>query len=785
MRLSYCSWLAISLVHAAIPLSAEPVDFNRDIRPILSDNCFQCHGPDAETREADLRLDVEDSAKADLGGYAVVVSGDADASELMRRVTSNDESERMPPVELGKHLSEDQIELLRQWIAEGAVWMPAWSYVPPRKWDLPPVVDQQWDRNWIDRFILARLEAKGFSPAKEADAVTLVRRLSFDLTGLPPSPDLVARFVANPSDAVYSDVVDELLATPHFGERLAMYWLDLVRFADTVGYHGDQTHNIWPYRDYVIHALNDNMPFDQFTREQLAGDLLLDPDIDQIIATGYNRLLQTSHEGGVQLKEYRAMYMADRVRNVSQVWMGATFGCAQCHDHKYDPYTTHDFYALGAFFADVDDEDHLRERESVGNTLPTKRYPELEVLSIYQRERLTQIEEQLASAKRLGDTAAVAQLAKLRDEIAENKARTMVVEPAEPRVVRVLPRGNWLDETGAVVKAAVPEFLGELEVKGARATRLDLANWLTDAEQGAGGLTARVMANRFWFLLFGEGLARVLDDFGGQGEPPSHPELLDNLAVEFVDSGWDIKHMLKLIVTSSTYRQSAQIAPDWRARDPLNRLVGRQARFRLPAEAVRDTVLSVSGLLDDSLGGRSVKPYQPTGYYQHLNFPERRYEADTGQELWRRSVYIHWQRQFLHPMLKALDAPRREECTARRQRSNTSLAALTLLNDPIFVEAARCFAGRILRSELTDDRQRLDFAYREAVSRLPGDDERDVLDGILSHSRAYYDQDEAAAEELLRVGQAEIESELPASELAAWTTVARVILNLAETTTRN
>jgi len=784
MRWFCCLWLVFSLGIITRQALAERIDFNRDIRPILSDKCFQCHGPDAETRETELRLDMEDSAKADLGGYAAVVNGDPAASELIVRITSSDESERMPPIESGKRLSANQIELLRQWIAEGAVWSPAWSYVPPRRWELPTVIDQQWGRNWIDRFILSRLETEELSPTEQTDAVTLIRRLSFDLTGLPPRPELVARYVADRSEAAYSSIVDELLASPHFGERMAMYWLDLVRFADTVGYHGDQTHNIWPYRDYVVHAFNENMPFDQFTREQLAGDLMPEPNVDQQIATGYNRLLQTSHEGGVQLKEYRAIYMADRVRNVSQVWMGATVGCAQCHDHKYDPYTTGDFYSLGSFFADVEDEHHLRERDSL-DELPTSRLPELEVLSIYQREQLGGVERQLASAEQSGDDAAVSQLTKLRDELAGNKSRTMVAESAEPRVVRILPRGNWLDESGPAVQPAVPEFLGELVTGGAQATRLDLADWLTNPEYGAGGLTARVMANRFWYLLFGEGLARVLDDFGVQGEPPSHPELLDNLAVEFVESGWEVKHVMKLIVTSSTYRQSSRTVPERRTLDPLNRLVGRQARFRLPAEMVRDTVLSISGLLDESIGGPSVKPYQPAGYYQHLNFPERSYEPDQGSALWRRSVYVHWQRQFLHPMLKAFDAPSREECTAKRQRSNTPLAALTLLNDPIFVEAARCFAVRILQAELADDDQRLDFAYQQAVSRLPDDDERALLTALLRQSCDYYDQVEGPAEALLRVGEAEIPSGLAAADLAAWTTVARAILNLAETSTRN
>lgn len=324
------------------------VDFNRDIRPILSENCFACHGPDAETREADLRLDQEESALEDRGGYAAVVAGDVSLSELVRRIESDDKDEQMPPPEMKKHITDDQVVLLKRWITEGAVWSPAWSYVPPKWWEPPATKATNWKQNWIDQFVLARLEEENLSPSPEADAVTLIRRLSFDLTGLPPTPEVVDTFMADPSDEVYERLVDEFLASPHFGERMAIKWLDLVRFADSVGYHGDQGHNIWPYRDYVIHAFNENMPFDQFTREQLAGDLLPNNDVDQLIASGYNRLLQTSHEGGLQLKEYRAIYLADRVRNVSQVWMGATMGCCQCHDHKYDPYTAR-FLRYGGF----------------------------------------------------------------------------------------------------------------------------------------------------------------------------------------------------------------------------------------------------------------------------------------------------------------------------------------------------------------------------------------------------------------------------------------------------
>ncbi|MGI9456317.1 MAG: PSD1 and planctomycete cytochrome C domain-containing protein, partial [Aeoliella sp.] len=570
--------------------SSNHIDFNRDIRPLLSDNCFQCHGPDSSSREADLRLDVEQSAKLDRGGYAVVTAGTVGDSELVERIRSTDASEQMPPPETGKKLTPDEIELLTQWIEEGAEWSMAWAYEPPKSHATPEVKDNAWPRNWIDHFILSRLEQEGLQPAPEADRVTLLRRLSFDLIGLPPTPQEAEQFVSDNHPDAYVHLVDRLLDSPHFGERMAIYWLDLVRFADTVGYHGDQPHNIWPYRDYVIHAFNENKPFDLFTKEQLAGDLLDAENIDCLIASGYNRLLQTSHEGGVQLKEYRAIYMADRVRNVSQVWMGATIGCAQCHDHKFDPYTTRDFYTMGAIFADVDDEHHIIHAYDNLNTLPTKRKPEIKTLSIYQRLRLADLNDELATLDAQTDPqryeALTEAIAKLELEV----ATTMISSACDPRTVRVLARGNWLDESGEIVTAMVPEFLWRSEAPAAeRITRLDLANWLVDSDEGTGGLTARVMANRFWYLMFGRGIAPVLDDFGGQGGPPLHPELLDRLAIEFLENGWDTKHLIRLIALSSTYRQSSLTPPDLRQRDPYNELVARQSRFRVPAEIVRDT----------------------------------------------------------------------------------------------------------------------------------------------------------------------------------------------------
>ena len=764
-----------AVVALSVSALAADIDFNRDIRPLLSQNCFACHGPDAHERKAKLRLDTREGAVADRGDGAAIVPGDAAASAMVARLRSHDPDELMPPPETDKTLDPVQIQLLADWIDAGAEYSAVWTYVPPVDHPVPEV-GAAATRNWIDRFVLARLQDEGLAMSPAADPATLVRRLSFDLTGLPPTPEDVEVFAADAdTPEAWERLVDRLLASGHYGERMAMYWLDLVRYADTVGYHGDQDQNISPYRDYVIDAFNRNLPYDQFTREQLAGDLLPDATVDQKVASGYNRMLQTSHEGGVQPKEYLAIYAADRVRNVSAVWMGATLGCAQCHDHKYDPYTMKDFYSMASFFADLDEAQHFK----VGsNSLPTKRPPEIKVLSRRERERLAELDAALAGRD---DPA----LRKERETLAKRERLTMVSVAIEPRTMRVLPRGNWLDDSGEVVTPAVPAFLGPLEVGGRRPTRLDLAAWLCDPEDGVGGLTARVMVNRLWYLCFGSGLSRSLDDFGGQGEPPRvFPELLDKLAVEFVRSGWDVKHMMRLMVTSRAYRQSSLATADSQRRDPGNQLLARQSRHRLPAEMIRDQALAVSGLLVDGIGGPSAKPYQPPGYYRHLNFPTRKYKHDTGPQQWRRGVYVHWQRQFLHPMLKAFDAPSREECTAQRPRSNTPTAAMVLLNDPSFVEAARALAERLVQED-GEDTARLRRGFLLLTSRPPDTTEQGLLNELLRDARAAAKADPAAAKALADSGTAPRVEGLDDQEVAAWTTVARALLNLHEAITRN
>ena len=767
-------WLAPTVT------AEEPIRYDRDVRPILANHCFACHGPDAAKREGELRLDQPVAAVR-----GIIVAGKPARSELIKRVSSDDPELRMPPPDSRKQLSPAEIMVLTSWIDEGASHQRHWAYLAPTS-DWPQATQEiRALSKSIDHFVLARIIATDLEPAAAADPATLIRRLSFDLTGLPPTIAELDDFTSDPVLANYERHVDRLLASPAFGERLASYWLDLVRYASTVGYHGDQDHAIAPYRDWVIDAINRNLPFDQFTIHQLAGDLLPEATIDQQIATGYNRLLQTSHEGGVQPKEYLAIYAADRIRNFSAVWLAATVGCAQCHDHKYDPFTARDFYSLQAFFADIDEATHFTRS---GNTLPTLRAPEMNVLSPHQRRRILALEMEIKALAGGADEERDKKVAVLREQVAailKATQRTMITAAIEPRMIHVLPRGDWLDDSGPVVGPAVPAVLGQLDTGNRRPTRLDLARWLTDPEEGIGGLTSRVFVNRVWYLLMGRGLAPDLGDLGNRSELPSHPLLLDYLSIDFYQHDWDIKRLVKGIAMSETYQQSSQPTQAAMAADPDNRLLSRQARFRLPAEMIRDNALAVSGLLmRESIVGHS-RPYQPAGYYRHLNFPTRRYASDKGPAQYRRAVYMHWQRQFLHPMLKAFDAPSREECTAQRLESNTPLAALVLMNDPTFVEASRALAITIIGADGKDDKQRIEVLFRRVLSRVPGPTEIQTMLQFLAVCRENYEQNPELAAKLLTVGMHPVPPEMDKAELASWSDLCRALLNVNESFTRN
>lgn len=1012
------SWMLLCVAVWSAAAGAETLLYNRDIRPILSENCFQCHGYDRNARKAELRLDEAASATAARAGGAAIVPGDPDASGIILRIFSDDPDEVMPPPGSGRGLSAAQRETLRRWVAEGAVYQPHWAYMPPVRAAVPQAADAAWPRNPIDHFVAAEHAKHGLEPAPDADPATLVRRLYLDVLGLPPTPEVIAEYAADPSEAHYARLVEEVLASPHYGERMAMDWLDVVRYADTNGYHGDEFRTVWPYRDYVISAFNRNVPFDRFTLQQIAGDLLENATIEDQIASGYNRLNQITAEGGAQAKEYLAKYAADRVRTLGTAWLGSTLGCAECHDHKFDPFSMRDFYSMEAFFADIQElgvygagsdwaptlalptaeqearkgaaEARIREiRAALAVTTPElaeaqaaweeatlakiARLPEmwrvLRPVSVEARSGtqlavledgsvlsggpkpdresfsvrletdarqitalrleallhpevaeglsrgngnfiLTDIEVRAGERIAIGRASAtheqagfpvahaidkdpksgwaveghtikqpqgamfvfaapiaggpgtvltvklrfnsdVAQhvlacfrlaistegepildargglpeevfaafrvarvlrtvaeqatvdayyrgiapaYAPLREELAAKEAelaaieaevpKTLVTRSVTPRTIRILPRGNWMDDSGEEVVPATPSFLPALAVARARLTRLDLARWLVDERNP---LTARVQMNRLWKRFFGTGLSKVLDDLGMQGEWPSHPELLDWLAVEFRESGWDLKHMVRLMVGSRTYRQRATATAETAAVDPYNRLLARQSSFRLPAETIRDHALAVSGLLTRQIGGRSVFPYQPEGYWDNCNTFRGPliYATERDAQQYRRGLYTIWKRSFLHPSMLAFDAPAREECTADRVVSNTPLQALVLLNDPTYVEAARAFAGRILGCGASDDAVRAGWAFEQLLGRGPSARETEVVLGLLAKHRAAFAERPADVAALFSVGLAPVPSEADPVELAAWTSVARALLNLHETVTRS
>ncbi len=645
--------------------------------------------------------------------------------------------------------------------------------------------------NPIDRFILSKLNEKDLAPSPIADRRTLIRRVSLDLRGLPPSPEEVRSFVNNDDQDAYERMVDRMLESKHYGERMALMWLDLVRYADTDGYHSDLHRHIYPFRDYVIKSFNENKPFDQFTREQIAGDLLPNPTREQLVATGFNRLNQATKEGGSQPKEFLTDYAIDRIRTVSNTWLASSMECAQCHDHKYDPFTQKDFYSMAAFFADIKERGlYPNENELPPEMhLPTKSQ---EKTLEQRRRRVRELEKKkkrrIVKGKNVPEKLKknLKKARKKLKRLRKNMQKTMVTRSVEPRVVRVLPRGDWRKDSGSIVQPDVPEFLPDLKVNGRRADRLDLANWLVSRDNP---LTARSFVNHLWDEYFGTGLSRNLADFGAQGEWPTHPRLLDWLAVEFMDSGWDVKHMVKLILMSRTYRQSSKATERQQKVDPNNRYLSHQSRFRLKAELVRDNALAISGLLTRKLGGPSVKPYQPDGYWSDINTfgekgPAAKWKPSKGEDQYRRGVYTYWKRSFLHPSMKAFDAPNRQRCTADRVRSNTPLQALALLNDPSYVEAARVFAQRILKNGGSSRTEKLQWAFRKALARPPEKGEIEELSQLFEKQFKRYSEDDEAAKKLVQTGKAPVPDQLDRTKLAAWTSVSRAILNLHETITR-
>ncbi|MDP7048284.1 MAG: PSD1 and planctomycete cytochrome C domain-containing protein [Verrucomicrobiota bacterium] len=753
-------------------LGVEPVRFNRDVRPILSDNCFECHGPDAAKRKADLKLDTGELSQA------VVVAGRPGESELFQRITHTDPDERMPPTNSGRALTPANIETLRAWIEQGGEWGKHWAFIPPKRPAIPAVKDAAWSSGGIDRFVLAKLQQAGLQPSLPADRETLLRRVAFDLTGLPPTPREIDAFLADTASGAYERVVDRLLASPRYGERMAMDWLDAARYADSHGYSLDRRRVMWPWRDWVIRAFNDNMPFDQFALEQLAGDLLPDATLAQKVATGFNRNHSIQSEGGVINEEYRVETVVDRVETTSAVFLGLTFGCARCHDHKYDPISQREFYEFYALFNNVPETAH------VGNADKLADKPFVKVPSAAQREQMERQRAEIAVLEKKPEAENQLKVArKALAALGQAVPTAMVMGELSPaRKTFVLSRGQYDQPGDDEVDAGLPLALGRWPA-GVPRNRLGLAKWLVS---GANPLTARVTVNRLWQMHFGTGIVRSVEDFGAQGEWPTHPALIDWLADEFVRGGWNRKAMHKLIVMSTTYRQSSRVTPALLEADPANRLLARGSRFRLHAEMIRDHALSTSGLLVGWLGGESVRPYQPPGLWDDVvyeNVP--RFVQDHGDKLYRRSLYTYWKRSVPPPNMQAFDAPSREVCVLTRAKTNTPLAALVLMNDPTFVEASRKLAGRVLRDGGATTESRLTLLHRLVCGRRPTERELGLLRGALADFQASFSAKPAAALRLLAVGESPRDEAFDLEELAAYASLANAVLGIDEAITRN
>ncbi len=751
----------------------EPVDFRREVLPVLSQNCFTCHGPDSKTRKADLRLDVKEGAFRTKD--PVIAPGKSGESELFERVSTTDPELKMPPPKSGKKLTAAQIEVLKKWIDQGARWKGHWAFEPITRPNPPQVKNGAWVRNPIDRFVLAGLESKGLSPAPEADGAALFRRLSLDLAGVPPLPAEIDEFLARGPTA-FDAAVDRLLASPLHGERMAMEWLDGARFADTNGYQNDFARTMWPWRDWVIAAFNANQPFDRFLTEQLAGDLLPHPAQAQRIATGFNRNNRTVTEAGSIEEEWRIENAVDRVETTATVFLGLTMGCARCHDHKFDPISQGDFYQFLGFFNSVNEQGVYTETR--GNVPPLVMLP-----TPQDNKRVKDVEAALAAAVKRSDKKEIEKLTKEKESITKSITSVMVMEDTpKPRPTFVLKRGRYeMPDQNHPVEPGVPGSLPPLP-QGASRNRLGLTRWLSSP---ANPLTARVAANRIWQHHFGAGLVKTAENFGVQGEPPSHPELLDWLSSELIGSGWDVKALHRLIVTSATFRQRSRASASLVALDPENRLLARGPRFRLAAEVVRDNALAISGLLVKRIGGPSVKPYQPAGLWEELagGAGEAPYVQDKGAPLYRRSLYVYRKRTVPHPIMATFDAPSREVCQVKRPRTNTPLQALELLNDLTYVEAARQLAQLAIKQGGSSDSRRLGYAFRRALGRLPTNSELAfLLRGLASYQQTFR-ADSPAAQQLIHHGDSAVEQDIDPAILAAYTASCGVILNLDETIT--
>ena len=825
---------------AAANLTASPVDYARDVRPILSNNCFYCHGQDPSHRKGKLRLDTAEGQRKE----GVIVAGKPDESELIARILSPHDDEQMPPRESNKVLSAAQKETLRRWISEGAPFADHWAFTAPRR-PVVPAAGDGWARNPVDRFVAIAHAAKQLEAAPESAAASLSRRVALDLTGLPLAPAELDKFLTDRAPGAYERLVDRLLSSPRYGEHMAMAWLDVARYADTNGYQMDAYRMNWPWRDWVVRMFNANQPFDQFTIEQLAGDLLPDPTQDQLIATAFNRNHMINAEGGTIAEENRTKNVFDRVETTSTAFLGLTVACAQCHDHKFDPITQRDYYSLYAIFNQVGENGRVDRRfvkkpysdsyddlYMIESPFLMLAKPEQQAELATANQRRVAAEKALDAARTAYEEPFVAWIEEMRrdpklvlERIAEEQTRrfatsapardfkngntrkllreflrtqpqwanlgtdvdatvaaedalrvaiphVMIMRDDKPRKTFVLERGNY-ETPGAEVAPAVPAALPPLPAD-AKADRLGLARWLVAPEHP---LFARVAVNRFWQKLFGRGLVNSPEDFGLQSELPSHPELLDWLAVEFRESGWDVKRLLKLIVTSATYRQSAAVPAAFHDRDPDNMWLARGPRFRLDSRTLRDQALFISGLLVEKSGGFPVMPYQPPGIWEEMSFGKNRYFQGRGEDLYRRSLYTFWRRSVAPGNF--FDVPARQVCSVKPLRTSTPLHVLTTLNDPTYVEAARVWAGRI--AAIPGDTARLRHAFRAATARAPETHELDSLRRTLERSRTHFATRPAEAKKVLATGEFPATAGLDPVEHAAWTNVCLLVLNLDET----
>ncbi len=766
------------------------IDYIRDVRPILSNNCFACHGPDEKTRKGGLRLDVREEA------LAAIVPGKPEQSELLRRITASDPAEAMPPGKTGKKLSPREVETLRAWVQAGAPYAPHWAYRKPQMPAIPKVQHPHFSiRNPIDAFILARLQREGLQPQPEADRYTLARRVALDLTGLPPTLEEADAFVQDTSPDAYEKFVDRMLAKPAFGEHWARYWLDLARYADSAGYADDPPRTIWKFRDYVIRAFNENKPFDRFTIEQLAGDLLLEeegyvprgqplnldaafrlppPAVDMLVATAFHRNTMTNNEGGTSDEEFRNVAVVDRVNTTFTLWMATSFACAQCHNHKYDPILQREYYQVFAFFNNTADAD----RPDESPTLPFWTEEKWQKKQQLQAE-IAQLEAQLKDKKPDELKEQRDRLAALKKQLATIRPETTVpvmveLRGSQRRTTRIQHRGNFMD-LGDVVTEGTPAVFHPFPSDWPK-NRLGFARWLMSSDNP---LTARVIANRLWEQIFGVGIVRTSEEFGIQGELPEHPELLDWLALE-LQKDWNIKRFLKVLVTSSTYRQSSRVTPELYERDPDNRLLARGPRVRLTAEMIRDQALFASGLLSGKMYGPSVRPPQPNLGINAAFGGRIDWEPSSGEDRYRRGVYTTWRRSNPYPSMTTFDAPNREVCTVRRGQTNTPLQALVTLNDPVYVEAAQALARRTVQHGGATPQSRVAYAFRLCLIRPPTEAECNRLVVVYEQARDRFARQPVAAQQFATQPLGPLPAGMDAVEAAAWTTVANVLLNLDE-----